>query len=165
MPGSRKYTISGGGLTVANALVTLVGFLPSATVGVDVRRISIGWSGAATSTQQRIQFYSQAAAYGTAAVSIVGKPNFNDPAPNLTSTAAVLTAGKCGINFSAEGAGAKIVFYEDVFNVLNGFLWVATPDETIVVPSGNVLAFGVQFPAAPTVGLTPWSVCLTYCEL
>jgi hypothetical protein len=162
---ARNYTISGGGLTVANALVTLVGFLPSSTFGVDVRRISIGWSGAATSTQQRVEFYTQVSAYGTAVSATPGKLKLNDPAANLAGVTGALTAGKCGINFSAEGGGAKTIIYEDVFNVLNGYLWVATPDETIIINAGSASAFGVQFPAAPGVGLAGWSVNLTYCEI
>ena len=162
---ARNYTLGGGGLTVASALVTLVGFLPSSTYGVDVRRISIGWSGAATSTQQRVEFYWQASAYGTAVSMSPQKLKVNDPTPNLAGVTGALTAGKCGINFSAEGGGTKTVFYEDVFNVLNGYLWVATPDETIICNAGSTLAFGVQFPATPGVGTAGWSINLTYCEI
>ena len=73
-------------------------------------------------------------------------------------------AGTSGINASAEGAGAKTVVIPDAFNVLNGWLWVPTPKETIVMNASAASGLGLHFPAAPTT-LTSWNGGICFAEL
>jgi hypothetical protein len=73
-------------------------------------------------------------------------------------------AGTAGTNASAEGAGAKTVLVNDAFNVLNGWLWVPTPGETIVMNASAAAGFGLYFPVA-ALTLTNWSCGVTYREL
>jgi hypothetical protein len=48
---------------------------------------------------------------------------------------------------TAEGTVGDVL-YRESFNILNGWLWVPTPEERIVVaPSGII---GIRFPTAPT---------------
>ena len=73
------------------------------------------------------------------------------------------TAGTSGINASAEGAGAKTILLPDAFNVLNGWLWVATPGETFLHSASLASGIGLHFPAAPTT-LTNWNAGLVFAE-
>lgn len=73
-------------------------------------------------------------------------------------------AGTCGINASAEGAGAKTVIWDDAFNVVNGYLWVPMPWETIIIPAGSTSGYGLFLPVAPGV-LLNWAFGVTFREL
>jgi hypothetical protein len=68
------------------------------------------------------------------------------------------------MNASAEGAGAQVIIKDDVFNVLNGWLHVPTPPETLVLPSGYGKSIELYFPVAPTT-LTNWAAGLHYREV
>jgi hypothetical protein len=161
---AREYTIFGGGQTLAAQVVTLVGFLPSSTYGAEVIRAWVSQQGSTTSAMQRVSMVTQASVYGTAVTMTPAKLKINDQASNFAGVTGTLTAGKCGINFSAEGAGTKTTIWEDVFNVLNGWLWIATPNETIIMPPGCTSAFGLTLPAAPTT-TTNWSFGIVYREI
>ena len=52
--------------------------------------------------------------------------------------------------------------HDDAFNNLNGYLWVPTPDEVIVMPAGSLSGFGLFFPVAPSV--TVWNAGLVFAE-
>ena len=71
-------------------------------------------------------------------------------------------AGTAGTDASAEGAGAVTTIVPDGFNNLNGWLWVPTPEERIIV--GPDQAVVLKIVGTPTV-LTNWSAGLTYSEL
>jgi hypothetical protein len=73
-------------------------------------------------------------------------------------------AGTSGVNASAEGAGAKTVILDDSFNVLNGWLWLPTPRETIVIPASSASGFGLYLPVAPAT-LTNWAFGVTFAEV
>ncbi len=73
-------------------------------------------------------------------------------------------AGTSGVNASVAGAGAKAEVINDNFNVLNGWLWVPTPRETIVMNASAASGFGMYFPVQPST-LTSWSYGLTYAEM
>jgi hypothetical protein len=55
------------------------------------------------------------------------------------------------------------VRWEDAFNVLNGWLHVPTPPETVIYPAGSTAGFGLTFPTIPA---TPsgWSAGLCFRE-
>jgi hypothetical protein len=73
-------------------------------------------------------------------------------------------AGTAGTNASAEGAGGKTAIFDETFNVLNGYLWVGTPKETILMNAGSSSGFGLFFPAAPAT-LTGWTFGVNYSEM
>lgn len=56
-----------------------------------------------------------------------------------------------GTNASAEGTDGDILV-ADNFNVLNGWLWVPTPEERIIVPPSGIV--GLKFPDAPGSSMT-----------
>jgi hypothetical protein len=164
---SREFSVGGDGLTIANAVVTLVGYLPPAapTTNIENLRMWASQQGSAVSGQQRIEVVSQVTAYPTVVTATPRPLKFGDATASiLAGVAGALTAGKCGINASAEGAGGKTVFWGDNFNMLNGYLWVATPRETLVMPAGSASSLGLFLPAAAAF-LTNWAAGINYGEI
>ncbi len=162
---SKEYTVSAGGITLANAAVTLVFINPKAApnVGLRILRAWIGQSANATSAQQRVQLVTQVTAFPTL-VSATPKPLSNaDAVASLIIGGTAGAAGTTGINASAEGAGTKTIIWEDAFNVLNGWLWVPTPRETIYMPAGSVSGFGLHLPVAAGT-LTNWAFGIAFAE-
>lgn len=163
----REFSLGGDGLTIANAAVTLLGYLPPAapTSNIENLRAWASQQGSATSAQQRIQVVSQVSAYPTVVTATPRPLKFGDATVSiLAGVAGALTAGKCGINASAEGAGGKTVFFGDNFNVLNGYLWVATPRETNVMPASSASSWGLFLPAA-AASLTNWACGVNFGEV
>jgi len=157
------YTVSGANITVANAAVTLVFINPAATYGLRILRCWVSQAANATSAQQRVQLNTQVTAFPTLTSATPSKSSIIDPVSGIVGGTAG-AAGTAGINASAEGAGTKTVLFSDSFNVLNGWLWVPTPSEVIVLNAGAAAGFGLHFPAAPTT-LTGWNFGVTYEEL
>ncbi len=163
----REFSVGGDGLTLANAVVTLVGYLPptAPTTNIENLRMWASQQGSATSAQQRIQVVTQVTSYPTVVTATPRALKTGDATASiLAGVAGALTAGKVGINASAEGAGAKTVLFGDNFNVLNGYLWVATPRETVVMPAGSASSLGLFLPAA-AASLTNWAAGINYGEV
>jgi len=130
----REFTVGGAGLTVANnSPVSLVMIMPSAApnVNIQILRAWIGQSANATSAQQRVEHTTQVAAFPTTAVSATPAALNRSDAVSVITGATTIAAGKSGINVGTEGAGAKTSIFSDAFNVLNGYLWVPTPQEVL----------------------------------
>lgn len=164
---SRAYILAAANVTLANQPVTLAYFqAPTAApiVALKVLRGFASQSANATSVQQRVQLSRQASAFPTlvsqAPVALTG----SDPASKITGGTAG-AAGTSGINASAEGAGTKSVVYPDAFNVLNGWLYVPTPDEVMTESAQSTAeGFGMVFPAAAAT-LSNWNAGLVLQEL
>jgi hypothetical protein len=161
---AREYTVSAGGITLANAAVTLVFINPlSPGCSLEILRCWIGQSANATSAQQRVQLVTQVTAFPTLTSATPKKLKINDPVSEITGGTAG-AAGTAGINASAEGAGTKTIILEDAFNVLNGWLFVPTPNETIIVNAKTSAGFGLYLPVAAAT-LTNWAFGIVYREL
>jgi hypothetical protein len=160
---SREYSLSSGGLTTVSAVVTLAFINPGTTASLEILRVWATQSGTATSAQQRVQTNTQVTAFPTLTAKTPGKLKLSDPVSLITGGTAG-AAGTAGVNASAEGGGAKTTIHEDNFNILNGWLWVATPPETVIMNAGAASGFGVHLPAAPgnTAG---WATGIIYREL
>jgi hypothetical protein len=160
---AREYVISSAGITVANQAVSLVFVNPGTTMALEILRMWIAQSANATSAQQRVQIATQVTAFPTLTTFTPRALKRGDPVSAIIGGTAG-AAGTCGINASAEGAGAKTVVWEDAFNVLNGWLWVPTPRETLIMPSSSASGLSLFLPVAPTT-LTNWAFGMTYAEL
>jgi hypothetical protein len=163
MAASRVYTVSAGGITVANAVVTLVFLNPPVTKSIEILRCWISQSANATSAQQRVQLVTQVTAFPTLTAATPSKLMRDDPV-SLIAGGTAGAAGTAGVNASAEGAGTKTVIFDDAFNVLNGWLWLPTPRETIVIPASSASGFGLYLPVAPAT-LTNWAFGVTFAEV
>lgn len=160
---SREYTVGGAGLTTVAAVVTLAFINPGVTASLEILRCWVSQSGVNTSSQQRVQLNTQVTAFPSLTGVTPAQLKIKDPISLIVSGAAG-AAGTAGINASAEGAGAKIVIWPDAFNILNGWLFVATPPETIIMNASAASGFGVHLPVAPgnTAG---WAAGIVYREL
>lgn len=159
---SREYTLAAAGQTILGA-TTLLSIRPATNCALEILRMWIGQSANATSAQQRVQWLRQAAALPTVVSATPQKTKEGDPVSQIVGGTA-LAAGTCGINASAEGAGTKTPIGDDVFNVLNGWLWVATPAETIILSPASANVFSLFLPVAPS-SLANWAFGLTYREI
>lgn len=163
----REYSLNSQ-ITAALAqsgLCTLLFLNPAAapSANLELLRIWAGQTANATSAQQRVQMETQVTAFPTLTSKAPNKLKQSDPASLITGGTSG-AAGTSGVNASAEGAGAKTVVFEDQFNVLNGYLWVPTPRETMILQAGTSSGFGVFFPVAPA-SASQWGFGLNFGEV
>lgn len=128
---------------------------------LQILRLSCGQTSTTTSAQLSVRWGLKASAFGTY--------TSTTPAPVAIGTVASAIAGSTsnaaassGTDASANGAGTLTVLGQEAFNNLNGFLWVPTPEERIIV--GPDLTFVFQLQGTPSA-LTGWSADLTFMEL
>lgn len=161
---AHEYTVNAGGITVAGA-TTLVFINPKAApdVNLEFLRMWIGQTANATSAQQRMQAETQASVFPTLTGATPAPMKQAEQISRIVSGTAG-AAGTAGTNASAEGAGTKTAIFNDAFNVLNGYLWVPTPRETIIMPAGFTQGIGLFLPIAPTT-LTNWTAGMNFGEV
>jgi hypothetical protein len=162
---SQSYAI-----TLANATVvadaTLV-ILRSATsyssrASVnEVLRIVVSQNGTSTSQQLGIIVAQKASAFGTYTSATPSPLSIGTVASGISGSTSGAAAG-AGTNASAEGAGTVTNIWSDGFNNLNGYLWIPTPDERIII--GPDLALIVKLRGTPTT-LTGWNATVIFREL
>jgi hypothetical protein len=161
---AREYSVTGDGLTISAANIQIHLNPPAggaAGCGLELLRVWASQRANATSAQQGIAIGYKASVFATVTAATPQLLKASDPASKLVGgTGAVGTAG---INASANGAGAENVIVTDNFNVLNGYLWVPTPAETLEVSAGGVLALMAKFTSVPGT-TTGWTVGAIYRE-
>lgn len=156
------YTISASNQTVLGA-TTLVSIRPGTTCSIEVLRAWVSQSANATSAQVRVALGTKVAAFGTFVGDTPAKTSLLDGISQIVSGTAE-AAGTCGINASAEGGGTLTPIVEDNFNVLNGWLWVPTPADTITLNASAASSFNFLFQSVPGT-LTGWSWGVTFREV
>jgi hypothetical protein len=121
-----------------------------------------------TISQNETETSQQLGAILARKVSAFGTYTSTTPTPHIIGAAASGIAGgtagaaaTAGTDASAEGAGTVTTIHAEGFNNLNGYLWVPTPDETIVL--GPDQAFILKIRGTPTT-LTGWNATVTYLE-
>lgn len=162
---SREFSIGGDGLTLANSAVTLVFINPpnAPKPNTQVLRLWASQQGSATSAQQRVRVVTQASAFPTLVGATPVSLKTGDAAVSNIVSGAAGAVGTGGVNASAEGAGTKVTMFGDNFNVLNGYLWVATPREVIDMAPSFGSGLGLFLPAA-AASLTNWAAGMNYVE-
>ena len=160
---SREYSVSADAQTVV-AAPQLVFLNPAAapSSGIELLRAWCSQRANATSAQQGIRLGTKASVFPTMVGQTPAKLKQGDPASGLVS--GVGGAGTAGINSSVNGGGTETGIYADNFNVLNGWLWVATPVDTIMVRGGDTVGIFEQFTSTPGT-LTGWSWGVVYREI
>jgi len=160
---SRAYAVSAQNVTVtATNAFAQVFVNPGTTCSLEFLRGWASQNGSTTSLQNTVALQTQVTAFPTLTSATPAKLNLLDPASQITG-ATNGAAGTSGTNATAAGAGAKSAVYNDNFNILNGWLWVPTPLETIVMNAGASSGFGLYFPTA-AVSTGGWSYGLTFQE-
>ncbi len=162
---ARGYVLGGGGLTLAAQAVTLTFVNPAASPALAqiFRRFWVGQSGTTTAAQQRVQFSTQVTAFPTLVSATPAKLRLSGPASIITGNTTG-AAGTCGINASAEGGGAKTVLWSDTFGIVNGGLWVLTPDELIIMDAGAASGLGFHLPVSVGANTANWNFGCTWTE-
>jgi len=160
----NEFSVGGENLTIIGAN-TMVFINPAAapTVNIECIRMWLGQTGTATSAQIRVQVTTQVTAFPTLVSATPAKLKRASGASVITGGTAG-AAGTSGINASAEGGGAKTVVWGDAFNNLNGYLWVATPRETLVMPAGSASGVNLFLPGTPAT-LSGWTAGINYGEV
>ena len=162
---SRVYTLSGANLTVQNGSPTTLACInPGTTASLVILRCWVSQFGTTTSQQFGVELATKVTVFPTVVSATPAPIDTTDPASKIAGVAGACAAGKCGVNASAEGAGATTVVYPDSFNNLNGWLWIPTPAEQIYLPGGSASAFSVILLTTPTT-LTGWNVGITFQEV
>lgn len=136
----------------------------SAAARVTIQRVEISQSGSTTSAQIRGALATRDTAGTltlTAATPINLRP-LGGPASGLTgNTAPAGGDARSGVNSSADSGGTYTDHYPFAFNNLNGYLWVPTPEEQIVIPASTVWC--VRLLASPGT-TTGWTVAVVLLE-
>jgi len=145
---ARVYSLAGANLTLANQAVTLAFINVGTTTSLEFLRMWASQSSSNNTAQQRVQISTQVSAFPTLTSQTPAKNWTLDPASQIVGGAAG-AAGTSGVNASAEGAGAKSIIYPDAFSIVNGWLWVPTPPETLTLNASATSGIGLHFPAAP----------------
>lgn len=159
----REFSVSAQNVTVSSNSVAYVNPAASPSVNLEILRAWLAQAGSTTSAQQRVQHTTQVSVYPTLAAATPAKLKRADGVSTIVSSTNG-APGTAGTNATAEGAGAKTVIFEDDFNVLNGYLWVPTPRETIVIPAGNNAGYAVYLPAAPS-STASWAGGFNFAEV
>ena len=162
---ARCYSVSAQNVTTTGSTANLAfAFVnPGTTCSLQFQRAWLSQNGSTTSAMNTAAIQTQVTAFPTLTSTTPAKLNFLDPVSQITGGTAG-AAGTAGTNASAAGAGGKSAIYNDNFNVLNGWLWVPTPLEVIVMNAGASSGLGVYSPTAWT-STGGWSGGCTYQEL
>jgi hypothetical protein len=159
------YTVTMENQTiVANATLVIVRAATAWTSRgslLEVERVTATQDGTSTSQQLGIILALKASAFGTYTATTPSPHNVNGPASGITGSTSGAAAG-AGTDASAEGAGTVTTIITEGFNNLNGYLWVPTPEERILI--GPDQAFIVKLRGTPTT-LTGWNATLTFREI
>lgn len=151
------YVLRNGGVSISTA-ITVLQLKAGSNSPLLLLRAAITQAGATVSAQERISLVRKtAAATVTAASAGTTLVKYGTAAP--TSDVSLGTSAT-GITASAEGTDGDVLL-DRGFNVLNGFEWLPTPEERILVPVGGIVA--MKFLSAPAS--QTWYAELVFMEL
>lgn len=132
---------------------------------IELLRIEIGQSGTTTSAQIRAAFSTRDTAGTLTMTSTTPRTvtPLGGPASGLSgNTAPAGGDGRSGTNSSADSGGTYTNHRTVNFNNLNGYLWVSTPRDRIMIPASTVWC--VRLLASPTT-TTGWTISIDMAEM
>ena len=161
----RAYTVQAQNVTTTGSTANLAfAFVnPGSTCSLQFQRSWLSQNGTTTSAMNTAAIMTQVTAFPTLTSTTPAKLNLLDPVSQITGGTSG-AAGTSGTNASVAGAGAKTTVYSDNFNVLNGWLWVPTPLEVMVMNAGASSGWGVYSPSNWT-STAGWSGGCVFQEL
>jgi hypothetical protein len=158
---AHEYSVGGAAQTLGAVTAVFINPIAAPNVNLEILRCWLAQSANATSAQQRVQLETQVTAFPTVASATPAKLKRADAISIIVGGTG--GAGTSGITATAEG-GTKTAIFDDAFNVLNGWLWVPTPRETIMMPAGSASGFGMFIPIAPAT-TTNWHFGVNFAEV
>ena len=159
------FTLMGENMTLTTAIRGLAVISSEASgpgARLEIYRIEIGQSGTGTSQMIRGAVSTRTGSTYTvtsatpAAISPIG-----GAASDITGGTSA-AAGTAGVNATVDTTPTYVNLYQFAFNNLNGWLWVPTPEERMIIPASTVWV--VRLLADPTT-LAGWTVAVTFGEL
>lgn len=114
-----------------------------------------------TSQQLGIQLALQASAFGTYTSTTPTPHVLGGNASGITGSTSA-AAASAGTDASANAAGTKTPVLVEGFNNLNGWLWVPTPEERIILPADTAVVLAMIGTASTLAG---WNASITFEEL
>lgn len=135
--------------------------LATAGSNIEILRAWCSQNATETSEQLGIMLALQASAFGTY-TSTTPTPHFVGGRISGIVGGTTGAEGTAGTDASANAAGTKTPIIYDGFNNLNGWLWVPTPEERIVIPSDTAIVLAMVGTATT---LTNWNAGITFREL
>lgn len=162
---SSLYTVTMSSATViANGEIITIraatAYASRASV-LRIYRMSCGQTSTTTSAQLSVRWGLKASAFGTFATATPAPTEIGAVASGISGSTSNAAASS-GTNASSNGGGTLTVLGQEAFNNLNGWLWVPTPEERILV--GPDLTFLLQLQGTPSA-LTGWNASLTFEEV
>mgnify|MGYP003575073159 CR=1 FL=1 len=159
------YTVSMSDTTIV-ADATLIIIRAAAAISsraslLEILRCSASQRSSDTSDQLGILLAQKASAFGTYTSATPSPHVIGGPASGITGGTSG-AAGTAGVDASAEGAGTVTNIIADSFNNLNGYIWVPTLEERILVTPDT--AFILKLVGTPS-SLTNWYANVTYREI
>lgn len=156
------------GSTVGSVTLLYLRASAAPSMNIEVLRWWVGQSANATSAQQRVQYGFRGTGFPTLNSLTATALKMQDPnASVLISSTVGSTAGITGVNATAETTTGTATYgtgYNDDFNVLNGWLMVPTPPETMINPAGHGSGLALVFPTQPGTN-TSWGFGCIYREV
>jgi hypothetical protein len=149
---------------IASSEMVTIRTATAITSRASIIRILRAWCGQGaneTSEMLGVQIVQQASAFGTFTSTT---PTPHVPGGNASGIAGgtAQAAATAGTDSSANAAGTKTVIIADSFNNLNGWLWVPTPEERIIVPLDTCITLAM---VGTATALGNWTAGITYEEL
>lgn len=165
MSGSHVYSVPMENTTiVADATLVIVRAAAALTTRasfLEVYRIWVNQIGTEASDELGVIVGQKASAFGTYTATTPVPKFLGGTASGITGSTSGAAAG-AGTDASAEGAGTVTEVIEEGFNNLNGYLWIPTPEERILIP--NDIALIVKIVGTPAV-LTGWNAGVIFTEI
>src|SRR5260221_503488 len=134
---SYVYVVGDQNRTISTA-ITILQIQAGATSPIELIRASLSQRGSTTSAQERVQIVRKTA--GATVTPLVPLPMNAPRDPGSSAISSTTGTGRTGTGEGTDGD----VLVDDGFNVLNGWLWLPTPEERISVPASGWIA--LKFP-------------------
>jgi hypothetical protein len=155
-------------MTLTTGIDVLAG-IQSAAAGsagaiLSIERVEATQSGTATSAQTRLALGQRTIAGTLTVTSATPNPIvLGGPASGIAGNTALGTGtARCGVNGSADSTGTYTNTYVCAPNNLGGFLWIATPEQRLIVPPSTM--FVARFLADPS-SLSGWTITVLFEEV
>jgi hypothetical protein len=164
----RMYSLSEPSFTVGTgnvfAAIRTAADAVTAAGMLKIHRIMIGQSGTTTAEMCRVVVGARDTAGTLTMTATAPRPlHLGGPASAITgATAPAGTASRSGTDSSADSGGTYTDTIQDTFHNLNGWLYIPTPEDRIIVPPASV--FVIRLAATPT-GTTGWHFSCVFEEM